>query len=420
MNRPTKKKQIKAPKTKRKAKVIRAINQINSHDIDRIYRQPTKKYTKIEAEKAVKDKILGSRIETNPMNLRNSKFSTKFAEQYRNNKIIEYLYGAIYPKRAVQHGLDVKLPSDLPIPSACIRVVKTYQITTGTLGNAFINYVPGSLLATNITTGGVISTLSVNTTCNGVGGAGANTFVDLGYAAVPQVYDKFRLVAAEMNVTYNGSVLTQAGTCYSCVHYEPCGYYKRGFQYNYITTNNGNMDRLSGNSQYIMQGLWNSKVNIVESGHGTTHVWTPDSSDNYTFPGFTTPVTTDSIGIVGTTGVTVSHSTVNTAAVIASSTVRGFVWYFTGLPLNSTCLLFETHEIYEYIPDISAVPIITLNGVSPTHKEYENISNTGIEKNSNSRKNISWKELGDKALNFISGLDLSSIAAKVMPMLMAL
>lgn len=70
---------------------------------------------------------------------------------FRAMKLSEYLVAAVNPRYAVQHGLDCKLPSDLPIPSSCIRVVKTYEITTGSSGQAFINYVPGSLVAGNRT-----------------------------------------------------------------------------------------------------------------------------------------------------------------------------------------------------------------------------------------------------------------------------
>jgi hypothetical protein len=96
----------------------------------------------------------------------------------------EYIIAAVRPRYAVKEGLDCKLPTDLPIPSACIRVVKTYQITTSSSGKIFVNYIPGSLLATNRT---LVewSTLTVNTTCDFAGTAGTNSFVPLDTADVP-------------------------------------------------------------------------------------------------------------------------------------------------------------------------------------------------------------------------------------------
>jgi len=66
----------------------------------------------------------------------------------------QYIFGAMYPKLAVKKGFDIRLPSTLPIPTACIRIARTYSITTGSAGQVCINYCPGSLLRSNDGAGG--------------------------------------------------------------------------------------------------------------------------------------------------------------------------------------------------------------------------------------------------------------------------
>ena len=111
---------------------------------------------------------------------------------FRARKVAEYLYGAVHPRIAVTEGLDVKFPTDLPIPTACLRVSKTVAITTGTTGCVMVNYMPGGLITYNYANGEQ-SSLTVNTTTNLGGVTGTNSFVSVPYVQIPQVYDKWRL-----------------------------------------------------------------------------------------------------------------------------------------------------------------------------------------------------------------------------------
>jgi len=46
----------------------------------------------------------------------------------------QYILGSMYPKLAVKRNLDVRLPTNLPVPTACLRITRTYQIATGSSG----------------------------------------------------------------------------------------------------------------------------------------------------------------------------------------------------------------------------------------------------------------------------------------------
>ena len=146
---------------------------------------------------------------TRPEKLRNA----TLAEKYRIHRMSEFLFGALHPKQAVEQGLDVKFPSDLPIPTTCIRASAAVPITTGANGNVFINYAPGGLLTMNYANGEQ-STLTVNTTCTPTGTAGTNSFT---YALVsdPGTYSSGGSVSGDVynniNVTWYGAGQTQTG-----------------------------------------------------------------------------------------------------------------------------------------------------------------------------------------------------------------
>ena len=100
----------------------------------------------------------------------------KLANQFRIIKRNQYLLGTLYPQLAVQRGWDVRVPTDLPVPTACIRIARKVTLTTGANGQLFVNYVPGTLLRSNDGAGGMASTLVVNNTCNFNGTPGSNNF----------------------------------------------------------------------------------------------------------------------------------------------------------------------------------------------------------------------------------------------------
>ena len=139
----------------------------------------------------IRKKNISNRLDVNPMSLRGKGLADKF----RVMKVAEYLFGATHPKYAVENMLDVKLPTDLPVPTACIRVTKTVQISTGATGIVYVNYIPGALIRTNFSAG-TVSSLTVNTSCNGNGTAGSNTYYNFDSTNLTQVWDKWRLTAS--------------------------------------------------------------------------------------------------------------------------------------------------------------------------------------------------------------------------------
>lgn len=116
------------------------------------------------------------------------------------------------------------MPTDLPLPTACIRIARKTPLTTGANGQLFVNYIPGALLRSYDGVGGMISTLATNTTCNFSGTSGTTYYLPNPALGLPQTYDAWRLVAAEMHLEYVGTVLNQAGRMIACAHYETLEY----------------------------------------------------------------------------------------------------------------------------------------------------------------------------------------------------
>jgi hypothetical protein len=349
-------------------------------------------------------KGLGGKTDTRPDKLRGG----GLIEQFKAAKAAEYLYGALHVEEAVSKGLDVKYPSDLPVPTACIRVAFSKQFSTGTNGNAFINYVPGGLLTYNIANGEQ-SSLTINTTCDGASLAGSNGFTQVPYFAVPQVYDKWRLTGAEMRVSYNGKILEQAGIQYSCVHYEPMRVAYRGISGAGAITDvaNSNVDRLSGNVALVKNGLWNHMQTVQDKATGRTHIFTPDTNV-YNWP-CSVGTSSSSFGVSinnSSTQDISSLTSVSGLTIVGSNTAnfRNYCWFYQGLPVSTSCLIFETFEIYEFIPDIGSVGILKLEeGLAKDYNHGLVLDRINRAASGDApRKHTSWEKFRDTIFNRIS------------------
>lgn len=359
------------------------------------------------------------RISDNPVNF---KGSVDMAQKARALKLSEYLYGAIHPSEAVRLGLDVKLPTDLPIPSACIRVSKVVTLPASSTGLLFVNYCPGSILSSNSGLG-LLTTLSVNTTLTS-STVGTNNYLDMGKADIPQVFDKWRLTASEMQVKYVGKVLDQAGSMISCCHYEPVGYAKKGSAGagSISSMTNGQVDRLSGNQGLVAQGLWNSEISISEEARGITHIWTPSSSADFLFPATVGANPSASNFYVGVTSETVSTSEAASSTSVNTQAARSFCWYIQNAP-TTVAFEFVVHEVYEFLPDIGSVAVLKLSEDAPSHEEYATSRNvlSAAAKKASSRKTVEAGSFLNDVTKIVQQVakhvDLPMILAKVGSML---
>lgn len=362
----------------------------------------------------------------------------RFQTMYERNSKMKYIIGALHPSVAFANKWDVRLPTPLPIPTACLRVLASHNLTTGSSGQLYINYVPGTLIGSNaLTSGFSASGITVNTTCNGSGNVGQNAFVEQPFYMVPQMWDRFRLVGAEIKVTYTGNIFNKQGAIFGGVHYEASSICTRGTSGTVTSSYNTEVNRFSGNLGLIKNQLYARSTQLTEQEYSQSFVWTPDSAVNYLFPGNVNSSTSIGSVLNSTTCYQVYNTDIptvrtNTGLSNTSGPDRQFNFFLQGLPTTSQCVRVDIWELFEYIPDVSAMNVVSVSkdrmsnsehsilaDIDPGHSyEYDNhdlddihglLDDMSLGKHPNSHKNKStgfWNrvtpllsKLGDTMLN---------------------
>lgn len=326
--------------------------------------------------------IIPFSIQTNPNKMRGFPVNRtqRLLDDYAKYNRLQYIMGALHPQLAYENRWDIRYPSILPVPTACVRVMSSHALTTGTLGQLYINYVPGTLIGSNIANFEA-SGITQNTTCNGAGVAGSNVYLVQPCFPVPRMWDRYRLVAAEIKVTYTGNVFDRKGTIYGGVHYEPASIAVRGSSGSGTINSiaNSNVDRFSSNLGLVKNQLWSETRVLTENELHMSYVWTPDSASNLLYPGY--------IPSSGSEGIVVNSTSANlvtqtTAAGIrtnlgSSSQVgpdRNINFFMVGLPATNQCVRVDIYEIFEYIPDVSALNIVTTSMTRMEVSDVQQIS----------------------------------------------
>lgn len=290
-------------------------------------------------------------------------------DDYNRYIRLQYIMGALHPQLAFENKWDVRYPSLLPVPTACLRVKATHNLTTGTTGQLYLNYVPGTLIASNATQGWA-SGITANTTCNGAGTVGVNYFVEQPFFPVPQMWDRYRLVGAEIKVTYTGNIFDRRGMIYGGVHYEPSTIAYKGLTGggSIPAVANANVDRFSGNLGLIQNQLWPEVKTLSEGETHMSYVWTPDSPCNLLYPGALPSTSTSMCVLNSTVGVFFSNNvSANTHTNQGTSSISGpdrnINFYLQGLPASQQVIRVDIYELYEYIPDVAALNIVSTSSV---------------------------------------------------------
>lgn len=197
----------------------------------------------------------------------------------------QYLVGLVHPDIAVQKGIPVKLPSDVPIPTASIGYHVQQQYSTSTLGTFLLSWRPCLLLTDGninqiVGPGGQASQLTYNNdpTLTGLTSNGFNLFKATGVYPTISI-QRYRMVSAILKVSYNGSVLNQSGTMLGCATFDPFAIMAAGAFTNQVDTL---VDRYA-NFSLIQNGLWNQSINITKDSEGLECLYVPTDPDDFTF-----------------------------------------------------------------------------------------------------------------------------------------
>lgn len=296
---------------------------------------------------------------------------------YRNRTRSQYLYSMIHPDYAVTEGVQVKMYSDVPIPTSSIGIRMMYQIRTSAVGTFLLSWSP-NFLATNqdiearfdsyTAKTSAYSNIIVSTDDNMNGGTASNEYSQFHFPSfIPSVMlQKYRLVSAILKVKYNGSVLNQAGTMVSCATYDNIPVYnlvagekpsaETILLHPAISPKSEIFARYSDFS-LIRNGLWNYSQNITADANGLECLYVPTDPTSNMFYDLASYYgsTLSRIDNVQQSSTTIgqSESIVGDSGAQLSYVVAGY-----NLPKSETCLQVEVYANFEVIADPSVAPLL--------------------------------------------------------------
>lgn len=329
--------------------------------------------------KGVQRALKNSKLPRDPMEFRKMKPQEVVAKlnDYRNRTRSQYLYSMIHPDYAVTEGVQVKMYSDVPIPTSSIGIRMMYQIRTSAVGTFLLSWSP-NFLATNqdiearfdtfTAKSSAYSNIIVSNDDNMNGGAASEDFTQYHLPSfIPSVMlQKYRLVSAILKVKYNGSVLNQAGTMVSCATYDNLPVY------NLVAGESPSAEVLLLHPAYspkstvfsrysdfslIRNGLWNYSQNITADANGLECLYVPtDPTSNMfydlaSYYGSTLSKVEDIKQ--STTTIGQSEAIIGDSGAQLSYVVAGY-----NLPKNETCLQIEVYANFEVIADPSVAPLL--------------------------------------------------------------
>ncbi len=272
----------------------------------------------------------------------NPRSSLPLLRAYHREVKNQYLMGLVHPDIAVKDGINVKLPSDIPIPSASIGFHEQHQFTTSTAGTFLLSWRPCFLFTagdiTNIPNGNAAGQMTYNnsSSLNGTASVAGNAFIATGvYPGIS--IQRYRLVSALLKMSYNGSVLNQAGTFLGCATFDPLPIATGTTVTSISNYSDGLVDRF-GNFSLIQNGLWNTTANITKDSEGLEFLYVPTDPDDYTFQR-----AGSYYGTSVTTGGTFNPD--------AEGAHINYIVAGRNLPAAASCIIVDVYYNYEVIAD---------------------------------------------------------------------
>lgn len=296
------------------------------------------------------------RLPSNPLYFRGKDNIVKLLEEYHRVTRARYLYSMIHPEVAVNQGYQVKLYSDVPVPSSSIGFKSTYQFKTSTSGTFALTWTPNFLCTAQSLMDDfpnvphrIYSSLTYNNDST-LHGTSSNALFLYQPSYVPDIkLQKYRLVSALIKVKYNGSVLNQSGTMYSCATFDQ------------IEVASGAVNDLRapgaarfGDFSLVRNGLWNRSVNITSDADGIECLYVPmDPTDLVFYP------IGDYYGLGEDEKINWDQPVFQSLR--QKSTEGAHVNYVIAgqnLPQDSSCIYVEVYSNFEVIADPKSAPVI--------------------------------------------------------------
>lgn len=301
-----------------------------------------------------------------------------------------YLAGLVHPDLAVKNQWSVKCFSDLPLPTATIGYHVQNQMTTSSLGTFLLSWIPCCMITKNKFTsiGQIVGNWTYNNAGTLTGNASSNYNYQQNIGYNPDVaLQRYRLVSALARISYNGSVLNQAGTMLSCAVFDKFPIIAASAPFN------SNLVDRYGNFSLIQNGLWNRTQDITSDSRGLEALYVPMDPDDFMFQNVDTFYGTDI-----TAGV--ENKPDNEGAHV------NYLFCGKNLPASSSCILVDFYYNFEVIADPSSAPILrgdsSCTDLSFRNKQQQlttNMINTGsmIRESSEGK---SWNDIFKEIASF--------------------
>lgn len=309
------------------------------------------------------------RLPSNPLYFRGKANIINLLEEYHRITRARYLFSMIHPEVAVNQGYQVKLYSDVPVPSSSIGFKSTYQFATSSKGTFVLTWSPNFLCTAQSlardypdVSRPAYSSLLYNNVSSLEGMSSSDGFI-YQPAYIPDIkLQKYRLVSALIKVKYNGSVLNQSGTMYSCATFDQIRVASGN-----LNTRAGNGAERFGDFALVRNGLWNRSVNITSDADGIECLYVPmDPTDVVFYP----------IGDYYGLGEDENAGSGATLCTYQKSTEGAHVNYVIAgqnLPLSASCIYVEVYANFEVIADPQAAPVIRSSIESSLSRADNNI-----------------------------------------------
>lgn len=334
-----------------------SVNKLNNkvNQISNAVTNINKKINKNNNNK-VKRRVRRDRLPGNPINFRSVDKSIiiKLLEDYHRITRARYLFAMIHPDVAVTQGYQVKLYSDVPVPSSSIGFKSTYQLATSENGTFCLSWSPNFLSTSeqlNTDFPNNLSKLYSNVAydnSSALTGSSPDNNFNYKPCYTPDIkLQKYRLVSALIKVKYNGSVLNQSGTMYSCATFDQLQVASGD-----LSADSNTAASRFGDFSLIRNGLWNRSVNITSDADGIECLYVPmDPTDITFYP----------IGDYYGLGIDKKVGSGNSLMLKQQSTEGAHVNYVIAgqnLPTNSSCIYVEVFSNFEVIADPQSAPVI--------------------------------------------------------------
>jgi hypothetical protein len=320
--------------------------------INTLAQQQQNAQRKQKNQKSVKQILVADTAPNQVMHFRKANPDTLINELrlYHKHTKDRYLAGLIHPDIAVKNQIPVKLYSDVPIPTSSVGWHEQYQFTTSSVGTFMMSWRPNFLtsqgfLTASTFTGSSKITFNNTATLTGAVGVAGNSFVPSNYQLGVSI-QKYRIVSALIKVSYNGSVLNQAGTMIACATFDPLTAAVGTSAFPVSTFTDSLVDRF-GAFSLITNGLWNQSVDITKQSEGVECLYVPLDPADYTFERDGTYL-----------GTATNAGTASLIQPPGSGAPIQYIIAGRNMPASSSCVLVDVYYNYEVIVDPTAAPFM--------------------------------------------------------------